>query len=886
MSKNYIIGVFAFLSLFLFQLGQAQNNLEDNEFGLLIKTWLNQNKDKYELSESDISNLLVSDSYFSKKTRINHVYVNQAYQGVKIHNAISSVAVRDNFVFYYANGLIQDISSKVNTVTPVINAEAAINVAVNEYNLGSVSNLSTISNTNNNYVFSNGNVSKYDIPVSLVFQHTEDGSLKLAWDLSIRSLIGQNWYSVRVDAVNGQILDTNDFILSCDFGDGNHTNHNSHNTSKIETIDLFKPSPSSSMLVDGSSYNVFAIPNESPSDGSREIVTEPADLVASPFGWHDTDGIAGAEFTTSRGNNVYALDDLLGTNLDLGISSEGTASLTFNDPLDFNQEPIGYLNASLTNLFYVNNIMHDIWYQYGFDEVSGNFQDNNYGNGGLGSDFIFAECQDGQGLNNAFFGTAGDGAASGMTMFLWNAVGPPGSPLTINTSSIAGDYSGLYATFGQPVTTPVTANLVLLVDDDAGVSTDPNDACDSILNSGALSGNIAVLRRGECEFGSKVLAAESAGAIGVIVINNAPTDVIVMGPGAEGALVTIPSIMISLTDGQAILTALNNGETINGSLVPAGPFQRDGSFDNVIVAHEYGHGISIRLTGGPSTAGCLGNDEDMGEGWSDWFGLMITMEATDLPETARGIATYSISQPIDGGGIRPFPYSNDFTVNPLTYIDTNDVANISEPHGIGTIWSTILWDLTWDYIAKYGFDSDFYNGTGGNNKIMQLVLDGLKLQACDPGFVQGRDALLAADNALTGGEDQCMIWEAFAARGVGLNAAQGSAGSRTDQIEDFSMPPATDPSLQNCTSLSVDEFNEASYSIFPNPTKDVLNIQVKKSFGKVTMTLTDINGRVVLTQDANLSSDTQLNISTLQSGVYILTIKGENINTNDKIIKN
>ncbi|WP_290698943.1 T9SS-dependent M36 family metallopeptidase [Lacinutrix sp.] len=886
MSKNYIIGVFAFLSLFLFQLGQAQNNLEDNEFGLLIKTWLNQNKDKYELSESDISNLLVSDSYFSKKTRINHVYVNQAYQGVKIHNAISSVAVRDNFVFYYANGLIQDISSKVNTVTPVINAEAAINVAVNEYNLGSVSNLSTISNTNNNYVFSNGNVSKYDIPVSLVFQHTEDGSLKLAWDLSIRSLIGQNWYSVRVDAVNGQILDTNDFILSCDFGDGNHTNHNSHNTSKIETIDLFKPSPSSSMLVDGSSYNVFAIPNESPSDGSREIVTEPADLVASPFGWHDTDGIAGAEFTTSRGNNVYALDDLLGTNLDLGISSEGTASLTFNDPLDFNQEPIGYLNASLTNLFYVNNIMHDIWYQYGFDEVSGNFQDNNYGNGGLGSDFIFAECQDGQGLNNAFFGTAGDGAASGMTMFLWNAVGPPGSPLTINTSSIAGDYSGLYATFGQPVTTPVTANLVLLVDDDAGVSTDPNDACDSILNSGALSGNIAVLRRGECEFGSKVLAAESAGAIGVIVINNALTDVIVMGPGAEGALVTIPSIMISLTDGQAILTALNNGETINGSLVPAGPFQRDGSFDNVIVAHEYGHGISIRLTGGPSTAGCLGNDEDMGEGWSDWFGLMITMEATDLPETARGIATYSISQPIDGGGIRPFPYSNDFTVNPLTYIDTNDVANISEPHGIGTIWSTILWDLTWDYIAKYGFDSDFYNGTGGNNKIMQLVLDGLKLQACDPGFVQGRDALLAADNALTGGEDQCMIWEAFAARGVGLNAAQGSAGSRTDQIEDFSMPPATDPSLQNCTSLSVDEFNEASYSIFPNPTKDVLNIQVKKSFGKVTMTLTDINGRVVLTQDANLSSDTQLNISTLQSGVYILTIKGENINTNDKIIKN
>ncbi len=74
----------------------------------------------------------------------------------------------------------------------------------------------------------------------------------------------------------------------------------------------------------------------------------------------------------------------------------------------------------------------------------------------------------------------------------------------------------------------------------------------------------------------------------------------------------------------------------------------------------------------------------------------------------------------------------------------------------------MLWDLSWAYIDKYGFDPDLYYGTGGNNKVMQLVIDGLKLQPCSPGFVDGRDAILAADTALTGGEDQCLIWEVFA----------------------------------------------------------------------------------------------------------------------------
>ncbi len=46
---------------------------------------------------------------------------------------------------------------------------------------------------------------------------------------------------------------------------------------------------------------------------------------------------------------------------------------------------------------------------------------------------------------------------------------------------------------------------------------------------------------------------------------------------------------------------------------------RDGDLDNGIIVHEYGHGVSNRLAGGPANTSCLNNQEQMGEGWSDYF---------------------------------------------------------------------------------------------------------------------------------------------------------------------------------------------------------------------------------------------------------------------------
>lgn len=876
MIKNYLSFVLLLILAIPSSNVFSQTSLEQSEYGALITNYLNDRKSDFNFQDEDIARLVVNNQYYSEGSNLVHVYVNQTYQGIRIYNAISSIAIRDNQVFYYANRLQKDIEEKINTTNPSQSPISAITGLASHFQLGTPQNLEQLEADGYKFIFTNGSISSRNITAELVFVNSEN-QLKLAWDVMIYANDDKHWYSTRVDAVTNEVVDFNNLVLTCTF-EREHTHEKPSNSFDFYNI---VNSPSSD-LVDGSSYNVFALPTESPNHGPRQIVNNPASTLASPFGWHDDDGLPGAEYTITRGNNVLAQEDRDGIRFTPGFRPDGTANLNFDFPLDINQPPAEYEEVSITNLFYMNNMMHDIWYHHGFTEVTGNFQSNNYGNGGQENDLVAADAQDGSGLNNATFGTPVDGQSPSMTMFLWTPAGPLDAPLTVNNGSVAGEYDGTEAAFGGPLsTTPITTNLILATD----ATTDFNDVCQALTNSAQINGNIAVIRRGTCEFGAKVFAVQTAGAVAAIVVNNEPNGTITMAAGDLGNLVNIPSIMVSQADGEAIISALSNGESLSATLVNNGPYLIDGDFDNGIVAHEYGHGISTRLTGGPSSVGCLFNQEQMGEGWSDWFGLMVTMKDTDTAQDARGIGTFAISQPTTGGGIRPRRYSPDFAINEFTYDITNN-PGISVPHGLGSVWATMLWDLTWAYIDKYGFDSDLYTGNGGNNKVMRLVLDGLKLQPCNPGFIDGRDALLAADMAATGGVDQCIIWDVFAKRGLGFNASQGLTSSRADQIEDFSLPPDNDPSLANCSSLSVEEFSSGSLSVYPNPTQTELKIAARKNYGNVTITLVDINGRVVLQLTKELLNEISIGTSELQKGIYILTIEGETFNYNEKIIKN
>ncbi len=843
----------------------------------VIQSYLTNNRSQLGLEASDISDIKVERQSHSNSMQLDNVYVIQQYQGIEVFNSVTAFAVKNGTVHLSKHSFIQNLATKVNATSPAITANTAINKAALALNIGTPSGVILLETLSaNSFVFSNGNISYENIPVKLVFQPMENNTLKLAWDLSISLLNGQNYYSVRIDALTGDVLSTHDWVAHCVFEKEPHLGN--HVFKKGEKSILFPQNDIETTKNNMGSvqYNVFGLPLESPSHGANTLIVNPADSNASPFGWHDTNGVNGAEFTITRGNNVHAQEDRNDNN-GIGASPDGGPGLNFDFPYNFNTSPVNMLDAVTVNLFYWNNIMHDVWYQYGFDEASGNFQENNYGNGGAGSDSVNADAQDGGGLNNANFGTPPDGGNPRMQMYLWSAAGPAGEPLTINNGPLAGNYQGLVAGFGAPLpSSPLTADLVLVLDNNSGTSTDANDACDPITNGSALIGKIAVIRRGGCEFGFKVLAAETQGAVAVIIVNNVNTAIITMGAGAVGASVTIPSIMVSQADGEAIITELGTN-TINGSLVEAGPFQLDGDVDNGIIAHEYGHGISNRLTGGPAQAGCLQNDEQMGEGWSDWFGLMLTMRAGDQGADGRGIGTYATGQPITGGGIRPRRYSTDFSINELTYADTNN-AGFSQPHGIGSIWATMIWDLNWALIDQYGFDDDFYTGTGGNNLAMQLVMDGLKLQNCSPGFVDGRNAILMADELANGGANRCLIWNAFARRGLGLNANQGSSNNRFDQVENFDVPAECELGLDD------QGFLDKNFTIYPNPSNGNINVKTLIPVGDVAISIFDMNGRKVFAQDVTLNNTIALKAEGLTPGVYVMHIDGGNYSHTARIL--
>ncbi|MBV6652767.1 MAG: M36 family metallopeptidase, partial [Mameliella sp.] len=524
------------------------------------------------------------------------------------------------------------------------------------------------------------------------------------------------------------------------------------------------------------------LPAESPIHGPRVIVENPADSVGSPFGWHDTNGVEGPEYTTTRGNNAHAYLDLDNSGQSQGDEPNGGDQLNFDFPMDLTLEPETYSDAAVTQLFYTNNAIHDMAYAYGFDEQAGNFQQNNYGNGGQGGDYIVAEAYDGSGTNNANFATPPDGSNGRMQMYLWS--GGDGGLFQVNgPTPVAGTYEVVAAQFGAPITTDPVSGEALIADDGTAES---SLACNPLENVEAMEGKVAIIDRGGCEFGLKALNAQEAGAIGVIICNFEDSSV-GMAAGAVGAQVTIPVVSLGSTNCQIIREFAGQGLNVTFQIPDGGgPEFIDSGLDNGVIAHEYGHGISIRLTGGPSAVGCLGNDEQMGEGWSDFFSLITSVKPGDSGEMPRGIGTYVLRQQTNGSGIRRQRYSTDMSINNQTY---DDIKGTTAPHPLGEIWTAVTWDLYWAFVEEYGWDPDLINGTGGNNMAIQLVMDGMKLQSCSPGFFDGREAIFMADELNYDGVHECLIWEVFARRGLGYFMDQGSANDRNDNTENFDALP-------------------------------------------------------------------------------------------------
>ncbi|PHI19294.1 hypothetical protein CEQ90_13865 [Lewinellaceae bacterium SD302] len=574
----------------------------------------------------------LSSTNRESKTGITHFYFRQTEQGYPVRGGHASV-------HFAADGVLLHITHKVRaSETPATTVSLDITEATARERVKSIYPGSKV---------------RYSEGIEWVAD--ESGRLILCRMVSGQSEQGDH-FVVAIDAKSGAILDNHSRALYC-----HGTDFAAYEHGLISEALPRSPAPKvTEETVFSGQYNVFALPSESPLTSVRQLQTanQLVDPIASPFGWHDTDGNAAtSEFVYTKGNNTYAYYatppvsnppaiPILrepGTNNYLSGNvpwpAGNTLNFNYNNNID---QAVGstFIEDAVTNLFVTVNQAHDIFYRYGFDEAAGNFQTVNHSGVGTGNDAVLARAQDGGGVNQASFSTPPEGMPPSMRMHLWS-------------------------------------------------TNQPNSA-------------------------------------------------------------------------------------------------RDGSFENSIIVHEYGHGVAARLVQGPFNVDCLFNFEQGGEGWSDFFGLMLTqvdyngngqIDRNVLGEGTRGLGHFALNQSTQESGLRPRHYTGN--MDPLAGIHNEytyaDLPALGFPHGTGFLWGTILWDINLDFMDLFGFEPDLSNvsANAGNVRAMQLVVEGLKMTPCNPTFVDMRDAILAADIALYGGIHHSLLWKVFARRGLGVSASPG-----------------------------------------------------------------------------------------------------------------
>jgi Fungalysin metallopeptidase (M36)/PA domain/Ig-like domain CHU_C associated/Secretion system C-terminal sorting domain/Fungalysin/Thermolysin Propeptide Motif len=760
------------------------------------------------LTKDQLSNFLVSSAF--SENEMSYFYLQQTHKGIPIRNQIKVVALKNGNIVNNAGDFLGNSNTLSGNVSskPNISARNAVANAFEQAGVQVPAITAKKNNAKNNFRKLDGVYE--DVTANLEWYPIENRGkiekLLLVWAVVVAPNGTDDIWQYMIDANTGATVNKYNFTI--------HENEKSKNTNSIGVLENSKKSElpkigipalnatQSPEAVANASYFVSPWPAESPihPGGAAATRSNPWSVAgnAGTLGWHSN---GTTDYTITRGNNVWATEDNAGTNANVGqpaTSSTGPDPLTFNFPANFSANPRSsqFQPFAITNLFYWNNIIHDITYLYGFTEVNGNFQVNNQGRGGAGGDDVQALAQSGAAGcvgNNANMATPPDGGRPRMRMYLWSAPPSAGPKVTLGATT----FNAVESNFSTAnslacYTNTVNGQLVYFNDPTGGL----HQACGAgTTPSNNIAGKIVLIDRGNCNFTEKVQNAQNAGAIAVIMVNNVPGAPIVMGGGPINTI-TIPAIMVSDVDGAALIAAAASSQTV--SITP--PISLDSDLDNGVIVHEYTHGISNRLTGGPATTSCLQNAEQAGEGWSDYFALMLctnwaTAQLTDgaIP---RPIAAYVNGDPITGAGIRSFPYSTNAAVNPLTYANMGTgIYNGSAPHPIGEIWCNTIWDMTWAIIGQENaINPNLYNFTpttnGGNSIAFKLVTEGMRLQPCSPGFINMRDAVLAADRNLYNGRHACTMWTIFAKHGLGFGASQGSSASVTDQTPSTVLPPA------------------------------------------------------------------------------------------------
>ncbi|HRI66512.1 MAG TPA: M36 family metallopeptidase, partial [Polyangium sp.] len=554
-----------------------------------------------------------------------------------------------------------------------------------------------------------------------------------------------------------------------------------------------------------------------------------------------------ANATATNGNNVNAYADInnvngyQATDVRPGPSSPGNFDYTYDTALAPDAS-VTQRNASVTSLFYMNNWLHDYFYDSGFNEAAGNAQVSNFGRGGAQNDPLLAEAQDYSGTDNANMATPADGQSPRMQMYVFLGA----SDAYVSAQPLNQQWDSGVAAFG-PTSFNQMGQGILAAD---GMGMDVNDLCEAPTNN--LSGRVVVVNRGNCTFESKASRAEAAGAVGIIIANNQGGQ----APGmAEDAMfnATIPTLSITQDAGTTLKTAMAS-QTQNLTMFRGTPkVNRDGTLDNQIVAHEWGHYYHHRYI--PQTA-CTsylntnfysGQCPSQSEGWGDFIALHMSIRAPDDVSTGTfADAIYASDAFGDAAyyGIRRFPYTRDFNKNGMTFKHiTQGVAlppgyafagENHEVHNAGEVWATMLFQAYTELIINGG-----HPFSEAKRRMADYLTGGLALTPDDPTYTQQRDAILAFARSVDV-NDAKLLADGFAARGIGTCAVSPpiSSTTHTGVVEDFDntgiLQPLTTtftetPGCDNDGVVDTGEMGSVNIQVYNPGFGNLLNTQVSIS---------------------------------------------------------
>ncbi len=276
----------------------------------------------------------------------------------------------------------------------------------------------------------------------------------------------------------------------------------------------------------------------------------------------------------------------------------------------------------------------------------------------------------------------------------------------VNNGPLEGGHQAVAANFGGAFTsTALTGDAVLVTDE--GADPDENDACEPITNAGEIDGNVAVLRRGACEFGFKALAAQNAGAIAVIVVNNQEGAPIVMAGGADGESVTIPVLMVSDVVGEAIIAELANGvnTTMVLSTYTTVAFIKVFNSDFSVLKQE-----SVALGGDGSSFSVTYNNVESDDAVVQYGFQVLGLNANPVNEAALGsviVTSDEIAAVNDFNAINVSVYPNP-TINKINIQSDEQITNVVVYNTLGQMVKSASPDATNFSMETANLDAGIY----------------------------------------------------------------------------------------------------------------------------------------------------------------------------------